>query len=156
MTKNNSQDALKYVTNFVKVNSHTNILICVPHRHDLREWSCLNSEVKALNRKLVKLMKPYKHVTVVKVHLDRKFFTKQGRRMSNLGKEKIALKIATVVTKIFHKQEEIISLYWKNDYEVSVSDSSNEDNIILQEDPKATPLIAISVEALTDDAAKTN
>ena len=154
VTKNNSQDALKYVTNFVKVNSHTNILICVPHRHDLREWSCLNSEVKALNRKLVKLMKPYKHVTVVKVHLDRKFFTKQGRRMSNLGKEKIALKIATVVTKIFHKQEEIISLYWKNDYEVSVSDSSNEDNNILQEDPTATPSTTVSVEALTVDAAQ--
>ena len=32
----------------------------VPHRHDLPEWSCVNSEVTAFNRKLVKLMKPYK------------------------------------------------------------------------------------------------
>jgi len=74
--------------------------------------------------------------------------------MNNLGKEKIAVKLASVVTKIFHIQEEIISLYWKNEYEVSVSDSSNVDNIILQEDPKATPLITISMEALTDDAAQ--
>jgi hypothetical protein len=45
-------------------------------------------------------MKPYKHVIVVKVDLDRKFFTRQGVRMINSGKDKIALKIANVVTKI--------------------------------------------------------
>ena len=137
------------------MNSHTNIiLMSVLHRHDLSEWSCVNSEVKAFNIKSVKLMKPYKHVIVVKVGLDRKFFTIQGLHMNSLGKEKIASKIATVVTKIFLEQEETISLYWKNEYEVSVSDSSNEDNIILEEDPKAAPSVTSNVEALTDDAAQ--
>jgi len=76
VSKNNSQDGLKHITNSVKVNSHTNIiLMSVPHRHDLSEWSCVNSEVKAFNRKSVKLMKPHKHVIVVKVDLDRKSFT---------------------------------------------------------------------------------
>jgi len=74
--------------------------------------------------------------------------------MNNLGKEKIAFKIASVVTEIFRRQEEIISLYWKNECEVSVSDSSNKDNIILQGDPKATPSTTVSMEALTDDAAQ--
>ena len=74
--------------------------------------------------------------------------------MNNLGKEKIAFKIAGVVTEIFCKQEEIIGLYRKNEYEVSVSDSSNEGTIILQEDPKATPSTTVSMEALTDDAAQ--
>ena len=51
--------------------SHTNIiLMSVPHRHNLFEWSCVNSEAKAFNIKLVKLTKPYKHVNVVKVDLD--------------------------------------------------------------------------------------
>jgi len=99
-------------------------------------------------------MKPYKHVTVVKVDLDRKFFTRQGLHMNNLGKEKIAFKMASVVTEIFRRQEEIISLYWKNVCEVSVSDSSNKDNVILQEDPKATPSTIVSMEALTEDAAQ--
>jgi hypothetical protein len=68
----------------VKVNSHTNIiLMSVPHRHDLPEWSCVNSEVEAFNRKLVKLMKPHKHVFVVKVDLDKKSYTKQGMHMKN-------------------------------------------------------------------------
>jgi len=110
-------------------------------------------EVKAFNRKLVKLMKPYKHVTVLKVYLDMKFFTRQGLYMNNLGKEKIAFKIVSVVTKIFRKQEEIIGLYWKNECEVSVSDNPNED-IIIQEDPKATPSTTVSEEALTDDATQ--
>jgi len=81
-------------------------------------------------------MKPHKHVLVVRAELDRKSFTRQGMHMNNSGKDKIALKIANVVTKIFLKQEEIISLHWKNEYEDSVSDSSNEGNT-LQEDSKA-------------------
>ena len=104
VSKNNTQDGLKHITNFVKVNSHTSIiLMSVPHRHDLPEWSCVNSEVKAFNRKLVKLMKPHKNVMVVKVDLDRKSFSRHGLYMNNSGKENIVLKIANVVTKIFLK-----------------------------------------------------
>jgi hypothetical protein len=156
VSKNNSQDGLKHTANFVKMNSHTNIiLMSAPHRHDLYEWSCVNSEVKAFSRKLVKLMKPYEHVIVVKVCLDRKFFTRQGLHTNNLGKERIALKIANVVTKIFMKQaDDPISLYWKNEHDVSVSDSSNEDNTILQEHPKAAPLVTANVEALIDYATQ--
>jgi len=44
-------------------------------------------------------------------------------------------------------------LCWKNEYEVSVSDSSNED-IILQEDSKAASSVTANVEALTEDAAQ--
>ena len=102
-------------------------------------------------------MKPYNHVMVVKVDLDKKFFTRQGLHMNNLGKEKTALKIANMVTEIFLKQEEIISLYWKNEHEVIVSDSVNEDIIIiiiLQGDHKADPLETANIEALTVDAAQ--
>jgi prolyl oligopeptidase PreP (S9A serine peptidase family) len=99
-------------------------------------------------------MKPHKHVIVVKIDLDRKSFTRQGVHMNNSGKDKIAFKIANVVTKIFLKQEEIIRLHWKNEYEDSISDSSNEDNI-LQEDSKTAPSGTANVEALiTNDAAK--
>jgi len=74
VSRNNSQKGLKSLTNFVEVHSHTNIiLVCVPHRHDLPERSCVNREVKTFNRKLVKLMKPYQHVTVMRIDPDRKF-----------------------------------------------------------------------------------
>jgi len=41
---------------------------------------------------------------------DRTFFTRQGLHINSSGKEKIVLKIANVVTKIFLKKEETISL----------------------------------------------
>jgi hypothetical protein len=60
VSRNNSQDGMKSLTNFVEVHRQTNIIVvCVPYRHDLPEWSYVNREVKNFNRKLVKLMKPY-------------------------------------------------------------------------------------------------
>ena len=75
VSRNNSQDALKSLTNLVEVHNHTNIiLMCIPHRHDLPEWSCVNREVTTFNRKLVMLMKSYQHVMVMEVNPDKKIF----------------------------------------------------------------------------------
>ena len=62
--------------------------MCVPPRHDLPEWSCVNNESKVFNRKLLKLMKPYTHVLAVTTDTGRKFYTRHGLHMNNLGKEK--------------------------------------------------------------------
>ena len=76
--KNNSRDAFKDIVKFVEINSHTNIIVMsVPQRHDLCDWSCVNPEVKTFNINLVNLMKSFKHVTVTKVQLQKKFFTRQ-------------------------------------------------------------------------------
>jgi hypothetical protein len=53
VSKNMANVALKNISNFVNVNYNTNIiLLSAPHRHDLMEFSCVNNEVKAFNRKL--------------------------------------------------------------------------------------------------------
>ena len=45
MSKNNSQEGLKHLVHFTQSYNHTNIiLMCVPPRHDLLEWSCVNNE----------------------------------------------------------------------------------------------------------------
>jgi hypothetical protein len=55
---NNAKMALLHITNFIKENSHTNIiLLSVPHRHDLMESSCVNNEIRSFNRKLMKYVK---------------------------------------------------------------------------------------------------
>jgi len=116
VSKNNAYDGLQHLSNFVKSNTHTNIILTtVPHRHDIPDWSCVNSEVKTFNRKLIKLMKPHKHVFVVEIDLDRKPSTKHGMHMRNSGKEKLAEKLANVITNIFLKHEQKISLCWKFD-----------------------------------------
>ena len=84
VNKNNSQEGLKHPVKFVQSNNHTNIfLMCVPPRHNLPEWSCVNSETKVFNRKLSKLIKPYNHVVVVTTDTDRNFYTRHGLHMNN-------------------------------------------------------------------------
>jgi hypothetical protein len=75
--------------------------------------------------------------------------------MNNLGKERIASRIASVVTKIFMKQaDDPISLCWKNEHDASVSDNSKEDNTTSQEAPKSAPLATANVKASTDDTVQ--
>jgi len=158
---------LKSLTEFVEIHNNTNIaLMCVPHRHDLPNWSCVNNEVATYNRNLIKLMKPHKHVTMVRTDLDRKFFTKHGMHMNKLGKERIALEMANTVANILLEREKVISLQWKNAQGDSVSDSPTEGNvqwknvqgdsvsdsptegnIPLKKDLEVTPSITTNVEA---------
>ena len=112
--------------------------MCVPPRHDLPEWSCVNNETKAFNRKLVKIMKPFSLVSMVTVDTDRKF-TRHGLHMNNLGKEIMASKVSVIVKDTLQKQDQKISLCWKTGYDTSansVSDNLVEDNISLQVNPK--------------------
>jgi hypothetical protein len=121
VSKNISKEGLKHLVNFVRSNNHTNIfLMCVPPRHDLPEWSCVNNETNVFNRKLLKLMKPYKHVSIVMADTDRKFYTRHGLHTNNVGKEKIASKVSTILNNIFQKQNVKISLFWKNAYDISI------------------------------------
>jgi hypothetical protein len=129
VSKNNSKDGLKSLTEFVEIHNTNIALMCVPHRHDLPNWSCVNNEVATYNRNLIKLMKPHKHVTMVRTDLDRKFFTKHGMHMNKLGKERIALEMANTVVNILLEREKVISLQWKNAQGDSVSDSPTEDNV---------------------------
>jgi len=86
-------------------------------------------------------MKPHKHVSIVTADIDRRFFTRHGLHMNNLGKEKIASKVSAIVKNVFQKQKEKISLSWKNGSDISaknVSDNQAEINISLQENSKTT------------------
>jgi hypothetical protein len=86
---------LRSVLEFVEQHKHTNsILIQAPHRHDLREWSCVNVKRKKYTRKLIKLMKNQGHVTVMNVDFDRESFTTHGLHMNGKGKTRTAQHIA--------------------------------------------------------------
>ena len=103
VSKNNSQEGLRHLVCFVQSNNHTNIiLMCVPPQYDLPKWSCVNKEIRVFNRKLSKIMKPYNRVLMVSADTDRKFFTRHGLHLNNLGKEKIASKVSMIV-KVFSR-----------------------------------------------------
>jgi len=161
VSKNNSQEGLKNLVHFVQSNYHTNIiLLCAPPRHDLPEWPCTNNEIKAFNRKLSKIMKPYKHVSIVTVDTDRKFFTTHGQHMNNLGKEKIASKVSMVVTSIFQKKNVITCLGWKNEYDInleSVSDNQAEDvSVTYASDNSTETTIPLQKDSITNQTVPIN
>jgi hypothetical protein len=146
VSKNNSGVGLKSI----EVHNNTNIvLMSVPYRHDLPDWSCVNNEVATFNNKLIKHMKPYKHVTVARFDLDRNFFTRHGMHMNNLGKERIALEVANTVANIVGKPGKVISLQWKSMQGNSMSEGSTVDNTSLLDGPKIAS--SISTNATVDE-----
>jgi hypothetical protein len=78
----------------------------------------------------MKPVKPFKHIKVVKVDLEREFYTKHGQHLKNMGKRKVSVKIAEV---------EPNSLYWKTDQEDKGSQTPIEEKTFLQ-DLEATAL----------------
>jgi hypothetical protein len=68
-----------------------------PHRHDLVNWTCVNKEIELFNRLLAKRLKLYKQVSIGRLHLDRKNFTKHGLHLNYEGKERMCQQIAELV-----------------------------------------------------------
>jgi hypothetical protein len=75
--KSESSKGLSHISSFMKNRGHTNIAIMnAPHRHALDTTSCINSEVKVFNMKLLKKMKMYDYVKVMEANFSREHFTK--------------------------------------------------------------------------------
>jgi hypothetical protein len=57
ISRNESHAGLKHMRKSVNRNKHTNIFaVTPPHRHDLLDFSCVNKEKQAFNRKLHELL----------------------------------------------------------------------------------------------------
>jgi hypothetical protein len=106
VSKSNTKEGLRHILNFVRNNTHTNIvLLSIPYRHDLVSWSCINKEITAFNRKLFKTMKCHEHVIVTNYDLNRQFFTKH---LNKTGKEVITKHVpATCVTILHHNVQSL-------------------------------------------------
>jgi hypothetical protein len=86
--RNYSSNAFKNITNFIGSVNHTNIiLICVPYRHDMTDYSHVNTTIKSFNSKLLKLAKIFSHVSIIKIVNNRLLFTKHGLHLNESGKE---------------------------------------------------------------------
>jgi hypothetical protein len=69
---NNSNNGLRFISQFVNKNTQTNIIILtVPHSYDHSDTSNINSEVKKFNRKFHKYMMLNTLVTIIDVDQNR-------------------------------------------------------------------------------------
>ena len=104
--RNYSRNAFKNITTFIKNVNHTNmILISVPYRYDLTDYSHVNSTMKSLNSKLLKLAKIFSHVSIIEILNNRLLFTKHGLHLNESGKELLSNQL---VLHIFSILEEVI------------------------------------------------
>jgi hypothetical protein len=122
-----SNDDLKYISNFAEHSRLTNIVIMnAPHRYHLVTPSCVNSEVKVFNRKLLKRKKRFDHIEIIDVNLNREHFTQHGLHMNVAGKQLIAQRLANSIRRSRTRQTTPpISLKWK-EHPTEISQEENE------------------------------
>jgi hypothetical protein len=102
INKNETSRGLKHLKNFINNRSNTNILtLAAPHRHDLQETSCINSEVQAFNRKLHKIFKARDNVKTLDINIHRNNFTQHALHLNTIGKEKVAVIIAENIKQLW-------------------------------------------------------
>jgi hypothetical protein len=113
--KNNSKLALSLIGKFCEEVTNTNlILLDIPHRYDLEEISCVNKEIQIFNRKLRKVTKLCKHVTVLETSTNREGFTRHGMHLNRFGKRQLARQIMSEIMRVTdEKTDRKISLGWK-------------------------------------------
>ena len=105
VSKNNATKGFTQEINYLRRNQQTNcIVMTVPHRFDLDNNSCVNTEIQMYNRKLTKVAKHLNKVTVVNTVTERKFFTRHGFHLNVRRKEIISKKLTTVIQEIIGLQ----------------------------------------------------
>ena len=79
VSKNNTNVALQHISNVVKVNKNTNIILLnASHSHDMMESSCVNNETRLFTSKLMKHVKTFNYTTVLKINSNWELFTCHG------------------------------------------------------------------------------
>jgi len=117
IAKNEVNSGLSHIINFVKQRKNTNVLLVdAPTRFDLSPESCVNREVLAFNRKLLKATKLLEHVKIIDSELQRIYSTEHGMHMTKAGKGIMAQRIAEQIKETFSKREtHTITLQGKQD-----------------------------------------
>jgi hypothetical protein len=114
ISKQNSQEALRQLSNFAKKYQDTNVIVMsAPQREDLMPSSCVNSEVTCFNRLLRKRMNFYTNMNILETDLNRDCFTKHGLHINSSGKEQLIRKLASVIESVTVKNSgPNIALQW--------------------------------------------
>jgi hypothetical protein len=93
-------------------------MVNTPLRHDLAMDSQINLEIQDFIMKLSKRAKLFRHVDLVEMNFNRKYFTKHGSHLNNAGKEGLAKVIASQINEIINcssNENPVISLQWKDE-----------------------------------------
>jgi hypothetical protein len=127
VSRNESVKGLIQINNFIKKNSHTNILVMtLPNRLDLVVTSCVNQETMVFNRKLCKLVKAYNHAIAIVNNFQSGHHTRHGLHLNTKGKDFTAKVLRSTIKSIFNTNLNTpIPMNWKADPKVPNSGNSD-------------------------------
>ena len=96
---------LQNITNFVKDNNHTNIILMnVPFRYDSPNSITVNMNISVLNGKLQKLVKVFPHTRFLETDNNRNLFTNHGLHLNKWGKQLVNHQIASLLHTTFEQK----------------------------------------------------
>jgi uncharacterized protein (UPF0218 family) len=126
VAKNNIMKVFRYLVDFAKNGSHTNVILAsVPHRHDLMSSSCVNEEGRVFNRKLMKISNIFGHVSFMEVHTNREYYTKYGHHLNNFVKAKVSKQLSLQLLSVLQRKKDIlIRLRWTKDHANNMHDGT--------------------------------
>ena len=160
--RNQTHKVLVHMAQFIQENAHSNIIVNIPSRHDIRSNSITNLEIHAVNRKLNKIAKAYNNVMIVDSNLHRKYFTQNGLYLNKYGKEWLSKQIATQIhtlVKNNSKNTPMIPRKWKIE-PVSKQNSANplleQTDICPIKPNKLNGSVTVTVEMSTNRDCKRN
>jgi hypothetical protein len=126
-------EVLSKMTKFMQTYNNTNIaIISIPYRFDLENKSRINLTIQKLNSKLKKMTKLFRHVSMIEMESNRKYYTKYGLHLNKAGKEGLARSIAYLINQIMskeNKEKSIITLNWKEEVNMHTSIQLSPDQI---------------------------
>ncbi|KAG8241929.1 hypothetical protein J6590_076048 [Homalodisca vitripennis] len=96
---NDAQEATTSITSVLeKKPNHKVVLVELPHRYDLVDWSCVNKEVTRTNAQFKQLSEQLDNVTLVELSkAERSLHTRHGMHFNSRGKNWLAEQIAKAV-----------------------------------------------------------
>lgn len=107
---NESSKAVQYISTAVKKASKTNkvVLVELPNRYDLKDWSCVNKEVKKTNNILKDLCKKNPNLILVEASkAERRMHTQHGQHLNGRGKQWLAEQINSAIKGSSANEKEI-------------------------------------------------
>jgi hypothetical protein len=116
----NFKRTFRNIKEYLSPLKHTNImLLSIPFRYDLQNFSTVNSKISMINKKLSKLARISPNISFVDSNNDRKLFTRHGLHRNKLGKNLITAQIANHIFSIFKcKTATPLPLVWLKPTEV--------------------------------------
>lgn len=111
VAKNEADEMFDHMSKTLENTCGTNVvLVELPNRYDLVDWSCVNKEVAKTNLRLKELSYKYSHATIVKAsRAVRSLHTQHGQHFNIQGKQWLAKLIAEQVENITTKDSVPIS-----------------------------------------------